>query len=292
MVAWSDEELLATLQHLQRSNSANDQYQSWTSSVPSIPVAYRSLEGINLRDEIHCSAVIFPHLKFLKSVIDYFLASLVFPKEVKEFPFKLSASGWDIGAVKRQPMTGFSGTNDSRHLLPLDATQVDIESQSHTNALVLEHLLNPDNFVASMSGLNRQSVSKGRDFIQSVSQMRPPIRVILDVGAQIIDLNNQQVAATWLEILEPGSAIEAAVFCDENDQLSVLDRAGNVESLLVSPFRNRLDSCLVFLDEAHTRGIDLPLPSHYRAAVTLGAGLTKDRLVQGNFSCSHLPHSY
>ncbi|KAK1807511.1 hypothetical protein LTR12_018145 [Friedmanniomyces endolithicus] len=42
----------------------------------------------------------------------------------------------------------------------------------------------------------------------------------------------------------------------------------------------QLDVCLVFLDESHTRGTDLRLPETYRAAVTLGAGLTKDRLTQ------------
>jgi hypothetical protein len=54
-----------------------------------------------------------------------------------------------------------------------------------------------------------------------------------------------------------------------------------VEHLQTSPYADQLDVCLVFLDEAHTRGTDLKLPDNYRAAVTLGANLTKDRLVQG-----------
>lgn len=37
----------------------------------------------------------------------------------------------------------------------------------------------------------------------------------------------------------------------------------------------------MFLDEVYIRGTDLKLPIYYRAAVTLGAGLTKDRFVQG-----------
>lgn len=70
------------------------------------------------------------------------------------------------------------------------------------------------------------------------------------------------------------------VFDDRND-LSVLSRDGNLESLMVSPFAKQMDQCLVYLDEAHTRGTDLKLPTDYRAAVTLGPDLTKDRLVQG-----------
>ena len=50
---------------------------------------------------------------------------------------------------------------------------------------------------------------------------------------------------------------------------------------MVSSFAQQMDECLVYLDEAHTRGTDLKLPTNYRAAVTLGPDLTKDRLVQG-----------
>ena len=51
--------------------------------------------------------------------IDFYLATVVFPKEMKQFPLKLSASGWDLAKSKTQPLTGFSGTNDSKGLLPL-----------------------------------------------------------------------------------------------------------------------------------------------------------------------------
>jgi len=42
---------------------------------------------------------------------------------------------------------------------------------------------------------------------------------------------------------------------------------------------------LSLLDEAHTRGTDLKMPANYRAIVTLGPDLTKDRLAQ---ACKHL----
>jgi hypothetical protein len=60
-----------------------------------------------------------------------------------------------------------------------------------------------------------------------------------------------------------------------------MDRAGRTEPLQTSPFAQQLDVCLVYLDEAHTRGTDLKLPRNYRAAVTLGSGLVKDKLTQG-----------
>jgi hypothetical protein len=68
---------------------------------------------------------------------------MVFAKECKEFPYKLSASGWDLGKKKPNVTTGFSGTNDSRYVLPLDIKQLDLPEQKHTNALVLNNLLRP-----------------------------------------------------------------------------------------------------------------------------------------------------
>jgi hypothetical protein len=108
--------------------------------------------------------------------------------------------------------------------------------------------------------------------------MQPEVRVILDCGASILEQNNQQVAETWLGICN--ESIQAVVFFAE-EELSVLDRAGRTEPLQTSPFAKQLDVCLVYLDEAHTRGTDLKLPCNYRAAVTLGQGLVKDKLTQG-----------
>jgi hypothetical protein len=108
--------------------------------------------------------------------------------------------------------------------------------------------------------------------------MQPEVRVILDCGASILEQNNQQVAETWLGMCN--ESIQAVVFFAE-EELSVLDRAGRTEPLQTSPFAKQLDVCLVYLDEAHTRGTDLKLPRNYRAAVTLGQGLVKDKLTQG-----------
>ena len=110
-------------------------------------------------------------------------------------------------------------------------------------------------------------------------KLTPPARVILDVGAQILELSNLEVARRWLALSD--ASVQAVVFFDEHDELSVINRKDRIEVLQTSYFAMQLDVCLVFLDESHTRGTDLRLPETYRAAVTLGAGLTKDRLTQG-----------
>ena len=108
-----------------------------------------------------------------------------------------------------------------------------------------------------------------------VVESEPPVRVILDMGAQVLDWKNEEVVRQWLSHVPEAQA--AVVFDDRND-LSVLSHDGVTESLMISPFAKQMDQCLVYLDVAHTRGTDLELPTNYQAAVTLGPDLTNDRL--------------
>ncbi|KAF5635112.1 uncharacterized protein FTJAE_6495 [Fusarium tjaetaba] len=275
-----DEALFAAFELLSRSDNATQEYQDWVKTAPSLPQAFRSLEGVNLRDRVQCTTEIFPHIRYSKAAVDYYLCHLVFAKESKEFPHKLSASGWDLGKKKDNPTTGFSGTNDSRYVLPLGVKQLDLSEQKHTNALVLEYLLQPENGISLMPQQAKGTILDSSLLLQMVFRMSPNTRVILDVGAQIVDLTNQEFAKQWLACYQDHDSTQAVVFFNDNDEIVVIYRSGKIEDFQTSPFSQQLDLCLVFLDEAHTRGTDLKLPVNYRAVVTLGAGLTKDRLVQ------------
>jgi hypothetical protein len=276
-----NDDLFLALGHLSRSDQADMEYQAWVKDAPDLPPAFRQLVGINLKDRFQCIEQVIPPLRYAKSAIDYFLAHIVFPKEMKEFPHKLSTSGWDIGQIKAHPTTGFSGTKDSQKTLPLSVEHLDLPEQKHTNALVLEYLLQPENSVSLMPPRGEVSSSDAELLLSMVTKMTPPAQVILDVGAQILELSNLEVARKWLKIMSDHDRTQAVVFFNDSDELSVLDHKGRIEPLQTSSFAKQLDVCLVFLDEAHTRGTDLRLPEYYRAAVTLGANLTKDRLVQG-----------
>jgi len=273
----TDEQLFDSFAHVLKSDQSDINYNEWVDSASSdLPAAFRQLSGVSTKDHHQCIVEIFPHLRYSKKAIDYYLSFLVFPKAMKEFPQKLSASGWDIGAIKAHPVTGFSGTNDTLHLLPLAVKHLDLPSQSHTNALVLQYLLQDESSVEALPP--RTSGTDAEQLLSVVIRMQPEVRVILDCGASILEQNNQQVAEAWLKMCNEN--IQAVVFFAD-EELSVLDRAGRIEPLQTSPYAKQLDVCLVYLDEAHTRGTDLKLPRDYRAAVTLGQGLVKDKLTQG-----------
>ena len=277
----SDDDLFQAFRHLCKSDQADTEYQAWVRDVD-MPQRFRQLDGINLDDVYQCLHEVFPQLRFCKAVVDYFLSYIVFPKEMKEFPHKLSASGWDIGELKNHPTTGFSGTKDAKVILPSSVVQLDLPDQAHTNALVLNHLLRPENDLVLMRQEQQaRSMSDAERLLSTVMSLEPSVRVIIDVGAQVLELGNLEMAQTWLELSPDDERNKAVVFFDEHDHICVVDRRGTVEPLHTSPYSSEMDACLVFLDEVHTRGTDLKLPRDYRAAVTLGANLTKDRLVQG-----------
>ncbi|KAH8731001.1 hypothetical protein GQ44DRAFT_822597 [Phaeosphaeriaceae sp. PMI808] len=275
----SDQNMFDTFEFLLRSGHATEEYNEWVASAsPTLPAAFRHLSGIAFKDKFLCITHVFPHLRYSKPCIDYFLSHLVFPKEVREFESKLCASSWDLGMVKTYPTVGFSGTIDMQNLLPLSVKHLHLDCQAHTNAEVLDKLLEDDR--TSVELLPPRGVSTDADYLlMAVTNMDPEIRVVLDCGAIILEQSNQQVAETWLN-LSSRDRIQAAVFFN-GEELSILERTGRVESFQVSPFAQQLDVCIVYLDESHTRGIDLKLPQDYRAGVTLGAALTKDKLIQG-----------
>ncbi|KAI9781455.1 MAG: hypothetical protein M1816_002376 [Peltula sp. TS41687] len=128
------------------------------------------------------------------------------------------------------------------------------------------------------NGTNDSSLN-AEYLLKIITEAVPPVRVIIDVGAQVLKLQNKQVAEAWLARV-PASQAQAAIYFNDKNELTILSRTGISEPLMLSPFAKQLDQCLVYLEEAHTRGTDLKLPTDYRAAVTLGPGLTKNRFVQ------------
>ncbi|KAK1833383.1 hypothetical protein QBC39DRAFT_424743 [Podospora conica] len=272
------EELFVSLETLSRSDLANQEYSSWTSRAPTISPTLRHFSGVNLKDETRLKTLVYPALRYVKPAIDFYLSHIVFAKEMKEFPSKLSASGWDLAKPMAHPLTGFSGTIDSKRVLPLAITALDLPDQRHTNAAVLDCILREENKALELGGQqSKLSALTIECLLNAVTMIRA--RVILDVGAQIIDCSNIEVAKRWLDSA-PTDGTDAVIFFNDHDELSVLDRNGAVDAFLTSPFASNTERCLVFLDQAHTRGTDLRLPDSYRAAVTLGPAITKDTLVQ------------
>ena len=254
------------------------EYDHWVELGQDIPVALRQLTGVNTEDETQVDEVLVPTFSKNKRAVDFYLSQIVFPRAAREFPSKLPTSPWDLVEDKKNITTGFSGTNDNRYLLPSSITQEDPNFVLGTNALVLQYLLRPENdYYECTEGENGERES-AMAFLQRLVIQDPEIRVLLDVGAQMLELQNKELARHWLS-LRPD--VSAAIFFNDSDHLTVVTQDGTIEPFISSPFNRQLDKCVIYLDDAHTRGTDIKFPRGMRAAVTLGPKVTKDRLVQG-----------
>ncbi|KAK7677682.1 hypothetical protein QCA50_019373 [Cerrena zonata] len=266
------------------------EYSLWVQHRHDIPEALRRLSGVNLDDSEQFDNMLVPLFRNNSSTADFFLCQIVFPQEAKTFPHKLTTTGWDLVEEGENLTTGFSGTNDNRFLLPTSITQFSRAEQLSTNARVLSYLLQPENNTYfCLTGPDQETLTT-YEFLRKLTSEYPDIRVLLDVGAQMLQLNNEALVRYWLS-LRPD--IPAAIFFNEEDELTVVtqQQQQRTEPLYSSSFKQRLDECLVYLDDAHTRGTDLRLPRAARAVVTLGPKVTKDRLVQGCMRMRKLGHS-
>lgn len=276
----SQVQLQQSIQHLIKSDDPSGEYDRWTHSADDLPSFLGDWNAIQADDEVQLSEL-WHYLRYQIVVIDYFLNHFVFPKHAKQFQVKLQASGWDIplfhyGSQSLALTTGFSGTNDNRSLLPLNIEQRDLPALSHTNAEVLTYLLQPRNreYVVAAGTTGRRLSEEG---LLELLYKRG-IHMLIDAGAQILEMDNYNLAKAWLRIAYD---VPAALYFNADNKPLILYRNGRTTPLLASPFADDLRGCLVYLDEAHTRGTDLKMPPGAVGALTLGLGQTKDHTVQG-----------
>ncbi|KAK3938153.1 hypothetical protein QBC46DRAFT_441500 [Diplogelasinospora grovesii] len=284
-----------SLGHVLKSDDPAAEYDRWTHECDTLPEEFCHWNLINVDDKAQLERL-WQHLRFNRSVLDHYMNTFVFPVHAKQFGVKLQASGWDLPLIipvygdeegedeeDEGPeyrdlgrSTGFSGTNDNKALLPLTIKQNDLPSLAQTNAEVLTYLLQPRNrqyrVIQKADGRRKSETEFLRDL------RAEGIRVLIDAGAFIQEMANDTLAQTWLSI---DTEAKAAVYFDNQNRAWVKHR-GRKEALtlLSTPFAENLDECLVYLDEAHTRGTDLKLPPTAKGAVTLALGQTKDHTVQ------------
>ncbi|OMP87747.1 hypothetical protein BK809_0007836 [Diplodia seriata] len=273
------------LENVVKSDDPSSEYDRWMHSGPDMPGSLRDWNVINVDDESQLHEL-WQHLQHSIIVANYYLNHFVFPVHAKQFKIKLQSSGWDIPlmAVTTSPdrkppshkplTTGFSGTNDNRTLLPLTIRQHDLAGLSHTNAEVITYLLQQRNRRYFLAADQRGRRLPETEFLRKLLTLR--IRVLIDAGAQILEMDNLTLAKSWLRIDKDA---KAALFFSGNRPY-ILYRNGSPIPLLASPFAEDLSGCLVYLDEAHTRGTDLKMPVNAKGALTLGLGQTKDHTVQ------------
>lgn len=276
----SKSQLLQSLQFISNSEDPSSHYQRFASSRH-LPENLEHWHLLEVEDEAQVT-MLWQYLRFEKHVVNHFLNNFAFPQHAKQFGVKFQASAWDIPLLseimkRRGITTGFSGTNDNKKILPRTIRQDDLPTLIQTNAEVLVHLLEPRN-QRCFQAIDRHGRHLNEIGILELLRNKG-IKILIDAGAQILEMENHQLAAAWLDVYPEA---QGAVYFDKNSRIMVRARfQKSPVPLLASSFADNLNKCVVYIDEAHTRGTDLKLPVYAQGAVTLGISSTKDQITQG-----------
>ncbi|KAF9235912.1 hypothetical protein BU15DRAFT_77519 [Melanogaster broomeanus] len=238
------DQLMTCFEMLLKQDDPSLEYESWIHEE--VPDDLRRINGVNIKSSEQWENLLVPLFIRSKAVIDFYLSHVVFPTEAKEFRISSLAPAGIL--LKKRNWS----------------------QQRATNAKVLAYLLQPENNHYICTAREDGERRTAREFVKLLVSQKPDLRVLLDVGAQMLELHNKALATTWLEFKTDA---QAAVYFDDNDELM-------------------LDKCIVYLDDAHTRGTDIKFPLGFRAAVTLGPKVTKDRLAQGCMRMRKLGHGH
>jgi hypothetical protein len=239
-----------SLEAVLKSDHPATEYDRWTQTSSTLPGSLQHWNAITVDDVVFVTQI-WRHLRFIPVVINHFLRSFVFPLHAKQFATKLQTSGWDVLLYSNSPIqasrgiregitTGFSGTSDNRRLLPLTIEQCDLPSLSHTNAEVLTYLLQPRNRGYLVTADQRGKRLSEVELLKSLHMAK--IRILIDAGAFIMEMDNFTVACTWLQ--EDWGAHGAVYFGDDNKPW-VVYRNNRRVPLFASPFADDMRACVV-----------------------------------------------
>ncbi len=143
----SDAQLDQLFHTLDKEANASTIYGQWIDDITArsgcaIDESIRRYSGLNLADASQKLEQLYPTMRRLPACVDYWLVKFLFPREAKEFEHKLSTSAWDLCTLSDSHVTtGFSGTNDSRILLPTSMRYHEVSELSGTSGRVIANLL-------------------------------------------------------------------------------------------------------------------------------------------------------
>jgi hypothetical protein len=272
------------------------------------PLQYIDLRDLELLLQLHSLLYKLPH------AVQFYLTIHTFPETMEHQSMKLSANGQDLGSdLLFERRIGFSGTPSQ--LLPLELGKCHYEEGS--DGKMLNILTDPD--VVSVSKVGDDWSVMG--LLDMIASADPPFQALIDTGALITGLSNQEVAQ---HLLARGlRSMQGVVFLDQHDRKMILVRAdadarsnqasetarrgpndgsgaeqekgdkaagggassggSNYRVLELARCGVEMEKRFSFFDQVHTTGMDIPQVLDAIAVVTLGKDMSFRDYAQGAF---------
>ena len=204
-------------------------------------------------------------------LIYYYLDHHVFPATMNFQRLKISACGHELGSnLLFGKRAGFSGTPSN--LMPLDFGCCEYEPGSDGD--IVHTLTSP---LVTTAELKVQWSAKS--LLRDVACAEPPFHALIDTGAYITNMDNQEVAAYLLEYLP--SWYEGVVFLNKQDRKMMMVRSGRLVDFAQCGIAE--GRRFTFYDQIHTTGMDIKQAPTARAVVTIGKDMTFRDYAQGAY---------
>ena len=267
-------------------------YQIWFDlSKPSIiedscEDKLNSVVKIDLSNNILVTLLV-KYYRYNTATINFWLESVVLPVETMQFPSRLEATSWDIATNSSKQVAGFSGTNDSKILLPsslswTDSNELELKA---TDGKMLHLISNYSSFYAfpkelKVSNKTNNNLLQWMKILDTVVDLSKNcgtfLAALIDSGALMAGPSNKDVAIYLAERLDP-DIFQGVVYFDLN-QWWVRDGLGREWPKHASPIHEQ--DAFVYFDESRCRGTDMKLKLNAEAVLTLGPKMCKDKLMQ------------
>ena len=102
----TQEQLVVCFERLLQQDDPTQEYETWIRDLLAVPDGLRHISGINTESSEQWRDLLIPIFSYNKATVDFYLSQVVFPRQAKEFPCKLSCSSWDLAEHRTHVVTG------------------------------------------------------------------------------------------------------------------------------------------------------------------------------------------
>ncbi|CAJ1390013.1 unnamed protein product [Effrenium voratum] len=208
-------------------------------------------------------------------IVLWYLLTMVFDAVLRQQPYKLSATGQELGSsMLFSSRIGFSGTPSS--LLPEELGECLFEAENEGEILSVlsdeQHVVPP--LIEMPADWSPESI------LITVAKSKDPVyHCLIDTGALVMGFTNEEVAKLLLKMLSE-ELFDGVAYFDDHDAPMVFLR-GAVKPALLSEAGVPMERRFTFFDQVHTTGTDTKQPLQCFAALTLSASMTFRDYAQG-----------
>jgi hypothetical protein len=216
-------------------------------------------------------------------VVSFWMNNFVFLYSTHQFPARRVTNAWNL--VDSGQAVGFSGTDDTRFLLPLDIKQVpqsDAVLQS-TNGAMIDRILMCTRIITVLDDGDDQCPLWQVVLNQCIWL---GVSALIDVAGLMAGSENREVAVYMASKQEANKQEDSAtfrgvVYFDVLSKAWTVYELENKRHLRLQSSSLKEAECFVYFDQSRCRGSDMKLKKDACALVTLEPRLRKDKFLQG-----------